>query len=608
MPVVSEPPARPLMIFDGDCRFCRLWIARWRQTTRGEVDYAASQEAAAMYPEIPAEAFRRSVQLVMPDGRVLSGAQAAFTARALGGRPSALWAYDKLTGFAPACEAGYRFVAGHRTIFSWLTRALWGVHVERPGFRIAHAVFLRLLGLIYLIAFASLWVQIDALAGSQGVLPVGHYLDAARAQLGPQRYWMLPTLCWLSASDWMLHALCGGGVLFSILLALGLLPALSAAVAWLLYLSLVVVCRLFTNFQWDALLLETGLLAILLAPLTLRSRVAGAPGPPRAVVWLLRWLLFRLMFASGVMKLASGDHTWWDLTALTSHYETQPLPHWVSWYAHQLPVWFHKMSCAVMFLVELGAPWLIAAPRRLRLGACAALLGLQALILATGNYGFFNLGAMLLCLLVVDDWVWPERWRTAPEGSGRRLPRLVLAPAAVVIAVLGLMELTWSFRMRIEWPAPLELARVWLSPLRSVNTYGLFADMTTERPEIIIEGSDDGERWLAYEFKWKPGDPAARPRLLVGHMPRLDWQMWFAALGGPRSSPWLALFMRRIQEGSPPVLAQLGRNPFPHHPPRHIRALIYRYHFTDASQRRDSAAWWRRELQGIVTNSSSQNR
>jgi hypothetical protein len=226
-------------------------------------------------------------------------------------------------------------------------------------------------------------------------------------------------------------------------------------------------------------------------------------------------------------------------------------------------------------------------------------VALQLLILLTGNYGFFNLISLALCILLLDDACWPARWRSTPAVPGRGWPRLVLAPLAIFIVILGAMNFVWAFRMRVEWPAPLEYARALVEPLRSANGYGLFTHMTTQRPEIILEGSDDGQTWKPYEFKWKPGNPQTAPRLLVGHMPRLDWQMWFAALGGARNNPWLGLMARRLLEGSPPVLAQLGSNPFPEHPPRFIRALLYQYHFTDVAERHSGGVWWRRELKGI---------
>jgi len=287
-----------------------------------------------------------------------------------------------------------------------------GASPARPyTYVLASWAFLRLLGLVYVIAFGSLWIQLDGLIGREGIVPVAPLLAAAQNRLGIERWWQVPTLCWLDASDGFLYLLCGLGVGLGCLVMLGLLPALNLMLLWALYLSFATVCQPWLGFQWDNLLLETGFLSVWLAPLTLHDRLRRAVPPSPLALWSLRWLLIRLMFASGVVKLSSGDATWRDLTALVYHYETQPLPTWIGWYAHQLPMTWQRASTLVMFVTELVVPWLILAPRRLRLVACGCLVALQLLIAATGNYGFFNLLALLLCLLLCDDAVWPRAWR-----------------------------------------------------------------------------------------------------------------------------------------------------------------------------------------------------
>ena len=469
---------------------------------------------------------------------------------------------------------------------------------------LARWAFLRLLGVAYLIAFGSLWVQIDGLIGREGIIPIAPALDAARDRLGLERWWQVPTLCWLDASDGFFHLLCGAGVGMAVLVILGLVPALSLSVLWVLYLSLATVCQPWLGFQWDNLLLETGFLSVWLAPLTLRDRRHDVVPPSPLALWSLRWLLVRLLFASGVVKLSSGDATWWDLTALTYHYETQPLPTWLGWYAHQLPPAWQRASTVGMFGLELVVPWLIVAPRRWRLVACGLLVGFQLLIAATGNYGFFNLLTILLCLLLCDDAVWPRSWRTrldvAPSSvRPRRWPAWVIAPIALVVFVLSLTHTIDSFRWRFPWPTPISQVWRWVAPWRTVNRYGLFAVMTTSRPEIIIEGSRDGQVWLPYAFPWKPGDVLQRPRFVAPYMPRLDWQMWFAALGNAQHHPWLRHFLERLLQGTPAVVGLLAHNPFPDTPPRYIRAVVYTYHFTDPATRRATGAWWRRERQRL---------
>ena len=601
---VAVAPERPLAIFDGDCGFCRLWIGRWKSLTGQKVDYAPSQEVGARFPEISAETFRRAMVLVRPDGSVLVGAAAVFGALAEAGRGGLLLrAYRRVPGFAAVANAAYRAIAAHRDAAMFVTRLLWGRSVERPTYRLAAAAFLRLLGLCYVAAFVSLWVQVDGLVGSNGIIPIARFLDWARTQTGAERYWILPTLCWFSSSDAMLHFLCAAGTLSGGLLVFGLAPAASAAAAWLFYLSLSVAGQVFLEFQWDFLLLETGLLAIFLAP-PARLRLKSGVAPSGASLFLLRWLLFRLMFSSGWVKLASGDPTWRSLTALRHHYETQPLPPWTAWYLHRMPPSFQTVSTVFMFGVELVVPFLFFAPRRLRLLACGLTVFLQMVIAATGNYAFFNLLTIALAVLLIDDQSLSQRMRErlrVPEagGRGRSWPRAILAPVAALLFVVSSVHFASTLFRFSSLPWPLEPAVRWISPLRSTNGYGLFAVMTTSRPEIVVEGSDDGQTWRPYEFRWKPGDPMRRPRFVAPHQPRLDWQMWFAALGGYEENPWLVAFLQKLLEGSPQVIGLLARDPFAGHPPRYIRALLYDYRFTDAAARRQTGAWWQRELKGL---------
>jgi hypothetical protein len=462
--------------------------------------------------------------------------------------------------------------------------------------------FLRLLGAVYLVAFVSLWVQVDGLIGSQGILPLGELLSLGRERLGASRYWVLPTLFWISEADGALHVVCAAGVALAVIGLLGHARSIVMLALWALYLSLAVAGEDFLSFQWDALLLEAGLLAVFLAP---RGILHRRPQPtPVIVVWLYRWLLFRLMFGSGVVKLRSGDPTWRSLTALDYHFETQPLPTWIGYYVHHLPPSLHRTSTAVLFVIELLLPLLVWLPARWRRVPAAGFLFLQLLIAATGNYAFFNVLSIALCVfLALPAWL-PRPWRPSPAPAAKAdlfgpWPRAVLVPFAVVVSLVSALLFTEAtLAVGLPWPGPVVwLARA-LSPLRSVNSYGLFAVMTTTRPEIVVEGSDDGQAWRAYEFRYKPGDPQRRPRFVAPHQPRLDWQMWFAALGPCEQSPWLQRFFRRLLEGSPAVVGLLGTNPFPGHPPRHLRALLYDYRFTDLATHRRTGAWWQRRLEG----------
>jgi len=617
---VAAPPSKPVMIYDGDCDFCWLWVRRWQQSTGAAIDFLPSQDAsvASRFPEITQEQFDISVQLVESNGQVYGGAQAVF--RALATTPRLRWPnriYEASTVFAKTTEAAYRVVSNHRNLFLRLTRWLWGSQVDRPAHVLSRWVFLRLLGLIYLAAFLSLGSQIDGLVGHQGILPVDRFMAELRQQydaggIGLDRFRLVPTLAWFGTSDSCLHWQCAAGAALSLLLVVDIAPAPCLALLWLLYLSLATVTRAFLGFQWDNLLLETGFLAIFFAPWQLWPRRARVVPPSRLAVMLLQVLLFKLMFSSGCVKLASGDPSWRNLTALSFHYQTQPLPTWLAWHANQLPMWLQKFSSTGMFAIELLAPFLVFAPRRPRLLGCGLLALLQVLILLTGNYAFFNWLALALLVAVMDDWTLN---RMLPHRLSRRLSRLLgdgrgpgaeaarwqrrtTVLVAMVVVPISLLQISFSWGGDYRYLAPAETALTWLQPFRTISGYGLFAVMTTERREIIVEGSDDGVTWLPYEFKDKPGDVQRRPTFVAPHQPRLDWQMWFAALGDYRENVWFVHFCLRLLQGSPQVLALLERNPFPQHAPKHVRAQLCRYDFTESGERQATGAWWRRERIG----------
>lgn len=450
-------------------------------------------------------------------------------------------------------------------------------------------LFFAALGGIYVVAFRSLGKQVKGLYGTRGIRPIAGFLDSVRPSLPPsERLRYVPSLFWLDASDATLVRACRAGQLGGVLLALRVAPRTTAAALWVLYLSFVATGRDFLSYQWDVLLLENGLHAIVLAPSRRGAR------PPTSAKALMRWLAFRLQFESGHAKLASRDRTWRDGEAMAYHFETQPLPTPPGWYAHQLPRRLqHGMTYATL-AIELVAPWLAFAPRRLRRAAFAMLSGLQVAIGATGNYGFFNL------LTVADNlWLLDGRPHSRAARLATRPPwwhRLLSLGAAVPIVVVSGATLASRLFRRTRTPEPIAKIQAAVAPLYSINPYGLFAVMTTERPEIVLEGSNDAVEWHEYGFRYKPGDLDRPPRWAQPHMPRLDWQMWFAALGP--APPWFFHFLLRVLEGSPDVLALFEHDPFGGKAPKYVRALLYDYHFTDLATRRKTGAWWRRELLG----------
>ena len=603
-------PTRPLLLFDGDCGFCRYWVARWRAITRDQIDCAPAQQEAARF-RIPKESWSRSVQLITPAGANCAGAEAVF--RTLAYSPRHRWtlsAYMRVPGARGVTEWAYRLVADHRRLFGRLNTIAFGRDPEPPSFQLSCWIFLRLLGLIYLIAFLSLRIQALGLLGARGILPANIFLQLVKNNFGSASHRLFPTLAWISSSDASLKLLCSGGALLAVLVILGLATGPALVLCWAFYLSLVTIGQDFLSFQWDILLLETGFLAIFLAPWRLPEAPwrSGSSRVPSVMLWLLRWLLFRLMFLSGAVKLASGDPSWRNFTALDYHYWTQPIPTPVAWYAAQLPGWFQKASVGAVFFFELAIPFLVLAPRRLRRRGAVVIIAFQLSIAATGNYAFFNLLAIALCLLLLDDAIWsrllPRRMVESiaaerPPGrlaaSGRKFrvalaAFLLLVSGTEVLNILGLGGVVPGFVHRlVEWQAPYSLA----------SSYGLFAVMTTSRLEIVIEGSDDGVNWRPYEFKYKAGELARRPPWVAPYQPRLDWQMWFAALGSYQQNRWVVNLIIRLLEGSPDALALLEKNPFPNAPPRYIRASAYEYHFTDFAGRRATGDWWRRDQRGL---------
>jgi lipase maturation factor 1 len=600
---VSNPPLRPLMIWDGECHFCRRWIERWREMTAGDVDYATYQEAADRFPEIPLEVFKRAIIFIEPDGETFFAAQAVYRSLACRfSRKWLAWSYDRMPGFAAISEIGYSFIARHRKVGSTVTRLFWGEDVRPPTYFWARRWFLRALGLIYLIAFVSLWVQEDGLFGSTGISPLNQFLPAVHEELGREAYLLLPTLCWFNSSNTFLHILCGGGVALSLLLVFGIAQAISLTALFVFYLSLTIAGQTFLSFQWDILLLETGFLSIFLVPWRLWPKRGKELPTPRAALFLLKLLLFKLMLMSGVVKLTSGDDSWWRLTALDYHYWSQPLPTVFGWWADQGPEWFKHFSVAFCLVVEIIVPFSIWAPRRPRLMAAGLIIFLQLVIGLTGNYCFFNLLTIALCLLLIDDGVAASLRDAQTFRTAKRLQDRLSIYGATILIVVTLPINAWlvftAFKPDAQWPRSLATVYGYLESFRIVNGYGLFRVMTKDRREIVIEGSADGIDWLPYEFKWKPGDVMRAPGWCAPHQPRLDWQMWFAALGSPRDRIWFQNLVLRLLQGKIEVTRLFARNPFPRNPPSYVRALVYRYRFTTLIEHRQSGAWWKRQELG----------
>jgi hypothetical protein len=453
---------------------------------------------------------------------------------------------------------------------------------------------LRGLGVVYVIAFASLRGQVRGLFGRRGIMPLAPELeDLARQERRRTRWRALPTLLWLGASDRRMLRLCTAGQLSGLALAAGLVPRLSAAAALALYLSFVSVGEPFLAYQWDGLLLEAGWLAVLSAPSGRRLRWSRHDVAPHLSLMLLRLLVFRLHFESGMAKLRSGDRSWRDGTACFLHYETQPLATPVAPLLHRLPRRFHAASTAAVLALETVVPFLAFGPRRARRLAFAALEGLQAVIAATGNFAFFNLltGALTLSLLGGRGGARPRWGRPSRAAALQEL-------GAELVGAFQLSDLLRHLSPGSRPPEALAGLERRTAPWHLTGSYGLFAVMTYQRLEIVIEGSADGRVFRPYELPHKPGEVRRAPRWIAPWQPRLDWQLWFAALA-PVPPPWFPRLLQRLLEGAPEVVSLFAGNPFPEQPPRMVRALIYRYRLADAATRRATGAVWKRQLLGL---------
>jgi hypothetical protein len=459
---------------------------------------------------------------------------------------------------------------------------------EAPGYWASRLLLERSVAAVYAIGFLVAANQFPALLGERGLLPVPRFL-----RLVPFR--ASPSIFHWHYSDRFLRLLAWAGVALALSLVAGLpqagpawAPMLAWLVLWALYLSIVNVGQTFYAFGWESLLLEAGFLAVFLGP----ARLA----PPVVVLWLFRWLLFRLEFGAGLIKLR-GDRCWRDLTCLRYHHETQPMPNPLSWYFHRLPKPVHKLEVLGNHAAQLLAPFLLFTPQPFAGAGALVVLVHQSWLILSGNFSWLNALTIALAFSALDDRQLGHVFGFLRHGPLAAPPpwfeALVLAAAALVVA------LSW-------WPARNLLSRRQLmnasfTPLHLVNTYGAFGSITRERYEIIFEGTDEAtltpeSTWKEYEFKGKPGDPMRRPPQVAPYHLRLDWLLWFAAMSPPIAHPWVVTLAERLLSGDQATLKLLRRNPFPAAPPVFLRARLYRYQFTTWRERRRTGAWWTRTL------------
>ena len=457
--------------------------------------------------------------------------------------------------------------------------------------------FQRALGGIYAVGFLIALNQYRALVGRSGLLPMPLFLKEVS-------FWDAPGLFWINQSDAFITALASIGLAFSIAAFVGWSDAFGTTVSvgvwfslWVLYMSFVNAGQTFYGFGWETLLLETGFLAIFMGPTTSKPSVI--------LIILLRWLLFRLMFGAGMIKIR-GDECWRDLTCMKYHYETMPLPGPTSWFFNLLPDWFQKSSIVFNHVVELAVPFFYFANRPLRHTAGILTVVFQTIIIISGNFSWLNHITLVIAIACFDDsffttffpslglnlgaWtrsmgLTPENMAAATAGSSIGLPSPVIYVLAAVIGVLSIKPALNLFSSR-------QVMNTSFDPFHIVNTYGAFGSITRVRNEIIIEGSDSLQGpWQEYEFKGKPGSLSRRPPLVSPYHYKLDWQMWFAAMGPYNYNPWILNLVAKILEGDRPVLGLLEKNPFPNHPPQYVRALLFEYHYSRPGEN----TWWTRK-------------
>lgn len=440
------------------------------------------------------------------------------------------------------------------------------------------------MGVIYFCAFGAFFFQIRGLLGANGILPVTDYLQWLKRAYGRRAYYLVPTLFWYRATDQMLMCVVSLGMLLSLLLMAGLWPSFLLFSLYLLYLSIISVGQDFLGFGWEVFLQEVALNAFLVSLTDVANPLA----------WIsINFLLFRFYIQSGAVKLQSRDPNWKNLTAISYHYQSQPLPNTVAWYVHKLPMWFHKCSCLAMFVIELAVPLLIFFSEEWRLVACALFLFLQFSIWVTGNFSYLNHLTALFSLILLNN-AFLEQLGCSPPNLTQSplLLDLFVTLGAGALIVLQAMQLYTHFFPNARFRAILNS----VSPFHLANRYGIFAVMTTVRYEIVVEASQDETTWKEYLFTHKPSELNRRPRRISPYQPRIDWQAWFLPFTGFMNERWFQNFCLHLLKGTPEVLKLLRHNPFPDAPPKYVRALVYVYEFTSVKEKKELGTWWSRRL------------
>lgn len=450
-------------------------------------------------------------------------------------------------------------------------------------------VFQRALGLVYLIAFLVALNQFRPLLGERGLLPVASYVKQVTFREAPSLFHFYPKNTAFAAAAWL-------GIVFSFLAVVGIsdryatwFSMLVWAMLWVLYLSFVNVGQTFYAFGWGSILLEAGFFTIFLG--------ARDVAPQMIMIWILRWILFRVMFGAGLIKLR-GDSCWRDMSCLDYHYETQPMPNPLSWYFHWGPAWTHRAGVWFNHFVELIVPFGYFAPQPVSSMAGLFTIVFQIFIMLSGNLSWLNFLTIVLALPTLDDRLFAAVLPFRSQGLQQPAMayKFVVIALALMVAILSIGPVRNMFSTR-------QVMNMSYNPLHLVGTYGAFGGITRTRYEVVVEGTDEfvlmpSTKWREYEFKGKPGDPARTPPQIAPYHLRLDWLMWFAAMSEYYQHPWFLNLLAKLLQADADILSLLRANPFPDHPPRYIRAELYEYHFTTPAERKQNGRWWKRQLTG----------
>jgi hypothetical protein len=477
------------------------------------------------------------------------------------------------------------------------------IRFDRPTYWLTRFLILRLLGALYAVGFLVAIHQIIPLIGTNGLLPVGLYLNRVSESLGSVSagFIRLPSLFWFNHSDSFLLSTAWIGFLLSCVVIAGFANAPLLAFLWFLYMSFVHVGQEWYGYGWEIQLLETGFLAIFLCPLIDMRPFPRRP-PPIAVIGLFRWLIFRIMFGAGLIKIR-GDEVWRNGTALFYHFETQPIPGPLSRWFHFLPRLFLKTGVWYNHLAELVAPWFVFWPRIARHIAGLIIVFLQITLLLSGNLSFLNWLTILPALACFDDGFWSRilpgklvrQANSAIANEKPSRPMLITSRALTIVIVL------LSIQPVINMLSPRQIMNTSFDPIDLVNTYGAFGWVGRERLNVVFEGTpdevpDENAHWKAYPYKGLPVDTGQRPPQIAPYQLRLDWQMWFASMSTPEEYPWTIHLIYKLLQNDPVAVGLFARNPFPDKPPRFIRAVLYKYSFAQPGN--PKGLWWNRQRLG----------